>query len=96
MGDDWSQFDRDCIDRDNREAEIQQKDKEIERLKEVINKALILAEEYGGIDGDHHKAWIIDQMVRTLLGDKYNQFVKNACAGEDGPNTYEWDVGIAP
>lgn len=23
---------------------------------------------YGGIDGDHHKAWVIDQIARILLG----------------------------
>lgn len=27
---------------------------------------------------------------------KYKKFVKDHCDGEDGPNTYEWDVGIAP
>jgi len=33
-----------------------------------IDKALALAVAYGGIDGDHHKAWVIDQMVRALTG----------------------------
>ena len=28
--------------------------------------------------------------------DEYKQLVANACAGEDGPDTYSWDVGIAP
>ena len=35
-------------------------------------------------------------MVRTLAGDRYEQIVKDACDGEDGPNTYEWNEGIAP
>jgi hypothetical protein len=30
--------------------------------------ALAIAMETGGIDGGHHKAWVIDQMVRALLG----------------------------
>jgi len=33
-----------------------------------IKNALEFAVKYGGIDGDHHKAWVIDQMVRALTG----------------------------
>lgn len=60
------------------------------------DKALTMAFEYGGIDGAHHKDWIIDQIVRALTGENYESFVAHACQGEDGPNTYEWDEGIAP
>jgi hypothetical protein len=63
---------------------------------EKIEAALDVAVQYGGIDGAHHKNWVIDQMVRALTGDGYAQFVANAKAGEDGPDTYEWDEGIAP
>jgi hypothetical protein len=59
-------------------------------------KALIFIERYGGIDGDHHKQWVLDQVVRALTGDGYEQWVVEQCDGEDGPNTYEWDEGIAP
>lgn len=31
-----------------------------------VSKALAVAMQYGSIDGDHHKAWVIDQMVRAL------------------------------
>lgn len=62
----------------------------------VINEAIGLIVRYGGIDGDHHKAWVLDQVVRVLAQDSYDEIVRNACDGEDGPNTYEWDVGIAP
>ena len=58
--------------------------------------AIELAVRYGGIDGDHHKAWVIDQMVRILAGDEYESVVRMACNGEDGPNTYTWETGIAP
>ena len=58
--------------------------------------ALEVAQKYGGIDGDHHKAWVIDQMVRALTGDGYDQFVADTCAGEEGPDTYFWGEGIAP
>lgn len=53
-------------------------------------------ERYGGSDGEHHKQWVIDQVVRRILGDRYPQWVINMRAGEDGPDTYEWDEGIAP
>jgi hypothetical protein len=66
------------------------------KRKEAIDKALELARKYGGIDGDHHKAWVIDQMVRALTGPGYEKFVAGAKAGEDGPDTYEWNEGIAP
>jgi hypothetical protein len=73
----------------------------VEQFKEVdekIYKAIELAFQYGGIDGGHHKMWVIDQMIRILIDDEnlYNHYVKQACEGEDGPNTYDWDTGIAP
>lgn len=64
--------------------------------EERLQKAIHIAIRFGGICGDHHKAWVIDQMVRALAGDKYEQVVKDAKAGDDGPDTYDWDVGIPP
>jgi hypothetical protein len=61
-----------------------------------VERALQIAREDGGIAGDHHKAWVIDQMVRALTGDRYAAFVEDAKRGEDGPETYEWNEGIAP
>lgn len=61
-----------------------------------IAKALKIAGEFGGIDGAHHKAWVIDQMVRALTGTGYKQWVKDQCEGVDGPETYGWDTGSAP
>jgi len=37
-------------------------------LEKRITTAVELAVKYGGIDGDHHKLWVIDQMVRHLTG----------------------------
>ena len=51
---------------------------------------------YGTTDGDHHKMWVIDQMIRALLDDKYEDWVTEFCGGEDGPDTYEWDEGVPP
>lgn len=64
--------------------------------EEIINEALEMGIQYGGFDGAHHKMWCIDQMIRILAGDKYESIVAESCDGEDGPNTYEWDVGIPP
>lgn len=63
---------------------------------ESAAKALELIVKYGGIDGGHHKAWVLDQVVRALTEDKYDDLVIHATDGEDGPDTYEWDTGIAP
>ena len=64
--------------------------------QERIDVALAIARDYGGIDGDHHKAWVIDQIVRTLAGDRYVAFVADARQGDDGPETFSWNEGIAP
>ena len=61
-----------------------------------VEQAIELAAPYGWIDSDHHKAWVIDQMVRVLLGDGYDAWVTEYCDGEDGADTYSWDTGIAP
>ena len=34
----------------------------------AVDLAINLAVRFGGIDGNHHKAWVIDQMVRALAG----------------------------
>ena len=71
--------------------------------KEKIQRAIDMAVQFGGIDGAHHKAWVIDQMVRRLTGcvghdetEEYQALVLDACNGADGPETYSWDVGIPP
>lgn len=61
-----------------------------------IETALQIARRYGGIDEAHHKAWVIDQMVRALTGPDYDAWVRVGRAGENGPETYDWDEGIAP
>jgi phosphatidylserine/phosphatidylglycerophosphate/cardiolipin synthase-like enzyme len=67
-------------------------------MRTKIEEALSLAMEYGQTDGDHHKMWVIDQMVRKLCGsaEEYDRFVTKHNDGEDGPDTYCWDEGIAP
>ena len=66
-------------------------------LTGAINKALQLAFDYGQFDGDHHKMWVIDQMVRALLGVEYAQWVEAYQEfDEEGEPQYFWDEGVAP
>lgn len=65
------------------------------RRSEVV-KALLFAERYGMIDGSHHKQWVIDQMVRALLGDDYDSWRKAYREADDADRYAQWDEGIAP
>lgn len=70
-------------------------------MEHRIEKALNIAWRFGTIDGDHHKMWVIDQMVRALCGteEKYLEWVKAyqtpVISGEH-TEYYEWDTGITP
>jgi hypothetical protein len=65
-------------------------------MEERIKNALSYAWSYGQIDGGHHKMWVIDQMVRTLLGnEEYEEWVKSY-ETPDGEDYWTWDTGIAP
>ena len=65
-------------------------------MEENVAKALEVALRFGGIDGDHHKAWVIDQMVRSLLGNGYEAWVVESKDGDDGPDSYTWEQGMPP
>lgn len=67
-----------------------------DNLQQRIDKALEIAFEYSQIDGSHHKAYSIDQMVRALTGDNYKQWVKEYEHDEETGEEYSWDTGIAP
>lgn len=73
------------------------RDEVIKSVPEIkVAAALEVIEHYGGFDGEHHKAWVIDQVARVLTGDRYAQWVIDMKGGEDGANTYGWDEGIPP
>jgi hypothetical protein len=55
-------------------------------------KILDLLNSFGQIDGAHHKAWVIDQIARIILAERYIYWI--AQYRENGE--YEWDCGIAP
>lgn len=65
-------------------------------LTEKEHDVLIVLEQFGGIDGEHHKQWVIDQIARILTGEGYAEWVADMKDGHDGPNTYKWYEGIAP
>lgn len=68
-------------------------------LQQKIYDALTLIERYGGTDGAHHKQWVLDQVVRTLIGDDddYYAWCKEYSGDTEDEDYYdEWDKGIAP
>lgn len=65
-------------------------------LENRIAKALKTIASYGQTDGEHHKAWVLDQVVRELTGGRYSRWVADYKSGDEGPETYSYDEGIAP
>lgn len=66
-----------------------------------LNKIEEIIYEYGQIHGGHHKMWVLDQVMRIVKGDEYDNFVKEyEYADDEGVITeeqqYEWDIGIPP
>lgn len=65
------------------------------QLEERILAALDVAT-WGQMDGAHHKMWVIDQMVRALTGDDYEEWVTSWCRDDNDGLAYVWDEGVAP
>lgn len=70
-------------------------------LEKQKNEAVLeLIEQYGGIDGAHHKQWVLDQIVRQILGpEEYEKWVEEMRGEYDEDEEmyeYDWDEGIAP
>lgn len=81
----------------------EKKDKRIERQFKLltkkdkeIKKVLELIFQYGQIDGEHHKMWVIDQTVRILAGKKYDKWINDYIYDEETGDCYSWNKGIAP
>ena len=49
-------------------VKIEQEVIKLENDQERIAKALDIIYNFGGVDGSHHKMWVIDQVVRALTG----------------------------
>ena len=77
-------------------------------FKKRIDNALGFLSIWGQVEGDHHKAWVIDQVVRALCGcewnfsdsffqnEEYKDWVSGYCYDDNHVMEYEWDIGIAP
>lgn len=67
-------------------------------LQNRVAKAIELIGRYGMIDGEHHKQWILDQTLRTLLGRRYKSWINNynSYTNKNGDGYDPWDEGIAP
>lgn len=50
---------------------------ENKRLRGVIDNAIQLCLDCGLVDGSRHKMYVIDQVLRILAGDKYDDLLKN-------------------
>jgi 20S proteasome alpha/beta subunit len=69
----------------------------VEEAHARIEKALTIIYEAGQIDGHHHKMWVIDQVVRHLMGDDYEDWVAEYQGDpDDDANYYYWDEGVCP
>ena len=66
--------------------------------EEKIKKCLEIAWTYATIDGDSHKMWVIDQMVRALCGneEEYEKWVKAYETALNNGEFYKWNTGVAP
>lgn len=57
--------------------------------------ALMIAAKYAAVEGEHHKTWVIDQMIRALTGNQYEAFIEHA--GQINSQDHgEWDEGNVP
>lgn len=63
---------------------------------ERIEAAVDIGIRYGQIDGGDHKMWVIDQMLRALLGDAYAATIDASNKGDSGEDIYTWETGRAP
>lgn len=66
--------------------------KDIEQYKDytAIDWMMVYNERYGGIDGEHHKAWVLDQMSRIAKG---TPVILSKATWDDGTIEYRIDTG---
>lgn len=64
----------------------------------AVEEAREFIREWGQVDGSHHKAWVIDQVLRILLNteEEYTAWVADYEKEDMDGDWYEWDAGIAP
>lgn len=62
----------------------------------AFEAAMALIVDYGMIDGTHHKQWLLDQIVRTILGEYYDLWLASYNESAKNNNCDLWDQGIEP
>jgi hypothetical protein len=71
--------------------------KEADDLRQRIAAAVDLIERCGWIEGEHHRQWLLDQVLRALLAEGYDAWVAAYNAPDaDGEAGLPWEVGIPP
>lgn len=59
------------------------------KAEDRASLALSFIYRYGGFEGGHHKAWLVDQVLRILAGEHYDALTIDE-------EYDDWDTGIAP
>lgn len=58
--------------------------------------ALMIAAKYGTVEGEYHKSWVLDQIIRSLTGKQYEKFIEKARELSKDPDNAVWDEGTVP
>lgn len=69
-----------------------------ENQEKALEEALKVLFLYSQFDGEHHKAWALDQVTRKITGENYEKFIEEyeEPLSDDPEDYYAWDAGIAP
>lgn len=62
----------------------------LDQVTRALTACPMVKAEAKGSDGETY------EYEKLGESDEYKKFVTEYCDGEDGPETYEWDTGIAP
>jgi hypothetical protein len=82
---------------DSYAEDVKEKERNLKIKEERIDAIKDLAHRYAGINGVHHKQWLIDQILRVLLAGSYNDFIAEYNSDNSGDSACDdWDEGIAP
>lgn len=66
-------------------------------MNKATEAALAIARDFGQSADPATRAWVIDQMVRALLGRRYYDWVSDyRTGGTEGLEIHEWNEGQEP
>lgn len=70
---------------------------ELEIAQDKIAEALSLLWCWGQYEGEtQQQVWLLDQVVRLLTGDQYDDWVRRRNAGDGLPDKTPWSTGKSP